>query len=123
MGGLSALAYLPAVSRAMPSFRAMTRRESPCSLACCTASQRACWVWVGVRQLLANRFCLPAHALGGYALDVGLVVIGRFEGGQAFPLSLVQGLLTTPATPSCCSGPGEQALAAPHSAEEGGGPS
>ena len=49
VGGLSALAYFPTVSRAMPSFCAMVRRESPCSLACCTASQRTCWVSVGVR--------------------------------------------------------------------------
>ena len=47
VGELSALAYFPTVSRAMPSFRAMSRRESPCSPACCTASQRACWVSVG----------------------------------------------------------------------------
>ena len=49
-GGVSARAYFPTVFRSMPSFRAMARRESPCSVACCTASQRACWVSVGVRR-------------------------------------------------------------------------
>ena len=50
VGGLSADAYFFAVFLAMAKFRAMARRESPCSRACCTASQRACWVSVGVRR-------------------------------------------------------------------------
>ena len=49
VGGLSAVAYFFAVFLAMPKFRAIARRESPGSLACCTASQRACWACVGVR--------------------------------------------------------------------------
>ena len=49
VGGLSALAYFVAATRDILSSLAMARRDSPCSLAFCTTSQRACWVGVGVR--------------------------------------------------------------------------
>ena len=39
VGGFSALRYFPTVSWAMPRVVAMALRDSPCSLACCTASQ------------------------------------------------------------------------------------
>ena len=95
VGGVSAKAYFPAVFRSMPSFRAMARRESPYSVACYTASQRACWVSAGVRRnWWRTGFVFPplplvatSSSLASSSSDDN---IGRFKGGQAFPLSLVQ---------------------------------
>ena len=84
------------MSRAMPRFLAMARRDSPCSLACCTASQRACWVGVGVRcnwwrtgfPLSPLRFTtLPSIPVPSPLVSSPVV---RLQGCQPFPLSLVQ---------------------------------
>ena len=40
--GLKAKAYRRTVLREIPSSRVLPRSETPCSLACCTAIQRAC---------------------------------------------------------------------------------
>ena len=84
-------AYFFAVFLAMPRLRAMARRENPCSLACCTASQWTCWVGVGVRcKLVPHWLSLAAPALGTLAPDVDFILIRRFQGSQTFTMSLVQ---------------------------------
>ena len=75
---------------------------------------------------MANWFCLSAPALGGYAFDAGLVLIGRFKVGQKLALGLVEvaiggtagDLVQFPPPPG-----GELPLSAPQSADEGDGPS
>ena len=47
-GGLLAKAYLRAVFQWIPSSRAIARRDSPLSLACCTFSHRVLWRAVGI---------------------------------------------------------------------------
>ena len=91
VGGLSADIYFFTVFLAIPKVREMALRDRPCSLAYCTASQRACWVAVGRPvQLVAKRFLLTFPASGGYTADVGVVLIGRCQGGQKGLLSHVQ---------------------------------
>ena len=75
-------------------------------------------------RLVAKRFLLSASASGGCTHDVGVVFVGRFQDGQKSLLGLIQ-VAVGHAVGHLLQFRirGASGACAPHSAEDGGGPS